>query len=293
MPFDIVDDLEKLVGVAKWLVRSGWLKRAGSLLDLVKDLKNGDLSSVLRSYQTHFGIEGGGELNEATIAHLSIPRFCGRPDRELVGTTNLRPMPEVRWFAANPGDLQGLSPRDFLEALDECWTYLPTVCGITARNVATQAECNALVQCGPIDGTMNTLAWSELWNGSNRVLQQMYDTGDKWMRQSGPLNSSTPLDVLRVIIHESCHLLGLPHDPEDMTALMAPTYSLTVDRCTQRDIQRLQAIYGPPKSVTKPTSGDGPAKPPIPTKAFNAQCIVEETAEGVTIRLPGVSITNK
>ena len=283
-------DLETIVSAVKWLIRSGWLKRAGSLLDLVSELKAGNLTGVVQDYQSHFGLPGDGMLNEATLQHLAMPRFCGRPDREAVSEALLKPMPEVRWFATNPQAMTGISARDFLEAINECWTYLPTVCGIAARNVASQAEANALVQCGPIDGAMGTLAWSELWNGSNRVYQQMYDTGEKWKRQSGVLQPSSTLDVLRVIIHESCHLLGLPHDSEDMNCLMAPTYSLSIDRCTPRDIQRLQRIYGPPKSVTKPTAGDTPANSPIPTKKFAVEAILEETSEGVVIRLPKVSM---
>lgn len=284
-----LDDLPELIKVAKLLIKGGWLKRVGSLLDLVKELADGDLTSVLRSYQTHFGLPGGGELNQQTIEHLTLPRFCGRPDREMLAESQLQPMPEVRWWAANPGDMPGLTGQEFLEALDENWTYLPTVCGITARNVATEAEANAVIQCGPIDGSMATLAWSELWNGSPGILHQMYDDGDKWMRKAGRLQAANPLDVGRVITHESCHLLGLPHDSEDMTCLMAPTYSLTVDRCTARDIQRLQRIYGPPKSVTKPVNPDTPAKPSVP-KSYTVMATVQETADGLTILLPQMSI---
>lgn len=284
-------DFEQLAAVAKWLIRSGWLKRAGSLLDLISELQSGKLRDVIRGYQTHFQIAGSGDLNEQTIQHLALPRFCGRPDRELVSENGLRPMPEVRWFATNPGEMQGLSDSEFLEAVDECWTYLPTVCGVEARNVATREEANTLVQCGPIDGVMGTLAWSELWNGSAAVLQQMYDTGDRWKRQSGSLQPSNSLDVLRVVIHESCHLLGLPHDSEDMNCLMAPTYSLSIDRCVARDVQRLQRIYGPPKSVTKPVGGGTGAAPASPwLNRYEVRAVVEETSEGVVIKLPQISM---
>lgn len=286
----ILDELEDLVTALKGLTKAGWLKRAGSLIDLIYQLKNGKLAGEIRAYQTHFGIDGRGELTPETIQHLVQPRFCGRPDRELVQMSKLTALPEVRWFAQNPGDMPGLTGDEFLQALDDCWEYLPTVCGVTARNVRTEEEANNLIQCGNIDGTMGTLAWSELWNGSAGVLHQMYDNGDRWKRASGTIAPSNELDVFRVIVHESCHLLGLPHDTEDMNCLMAPTYSLSIDRCTQRDIDRLQKIYGPPKSITKPVNPGTDAKPVVPTKSYTVQATVTESADGMEISWSKVSM---
>lgn len=282
------------LAIVQALLKSGWVK--GSLLDLAKKLVTGKLADILADYRSFYKLDPfEAEITPELVQHITTPRFCGRPDCERLAQAvqgPLIPSRQVRWYAKN-FNLTGVNADQYLNAVDESWTRLQALCGITCANVATEAEANTIVECGPIDGSLGTLAWSELANGdASMIAHQMFDSGDSWMVQAGVLQPSQTLDLSRVLDHENMHRLGLVHDQRNLGALMDPLYSLTVDRATPYDIERLQAIYGPPKSVTKPVGGDTGAAPTIPpSRLLEIPAVLEQTDSGVILRLQGIKVT--
>jgi hypothetical protein len=283
----------RLLEVGQALLRNGWLKDV-SLLDAIGWLKDGKLSDLLATYRNRFGVQEG-----QLLEHITAPRFCGRPDIELAsGKANqpLIPSRQVRWFMRS-GNLPGIANRRLLELIGDSWERLAALCGIEVSNVGSEQEANTLIDCGTIDGAMGTLAWSELANGSpTMVAHQMYDAGDTWQDAPGVIQASNKLDLNRVLDHENIHRLGLPHDTRNLGALMDPIYSLNVDRATRHDIDRLQAIYGPPLTTTKPTAGDTPAAPSVPTIPNEWVPIAAEMNQrnGVLVlRLPTLKVSAK
>lgn len=283
--------LNHAVKIAAALVRNGW--RDAPVMDVANQIRTGQLDQTLEQYRRFYHLDA-----QEVIAHVQQPRFCSRPDVERLASNNGPPLPgrEIRWYAKS-FDLPGLEWSAFAESVDRAFTRITQVCKLTARNVGTPEEANTLVECGPIDGALGTLAWAELANGDpNMIGGMMFDNGDAWQVAPGRLSPSNQLDVYRVILHEAIHRVGLPHDTRGQGALMDPLYSLDVDDVTDLDIERLQALYGPPSATTKPVGGDTPArvdpKPdPAPPLLLNLTgATLKQEPWGVSLQLPGVRI---
>ena len=94
-----------------------------------------------------------------------------------------------------------------------------------------------------IDGSGQVLAWSEFPAGTRSVTQK-YDTSERFVVAESP--TWPQIDLLAVACHEIGHALGLDHDREGSGSLMEPVYKPGRRVPQQRDIMRIQALYGIP-----------------------------------------------
>ena len=124
-----------------------------------------------------------------------------------------------------------------------------------------------------------TLAVTWTWRSGSNTLDTdiVFNTAFSWGVHNNP--SSVPYDFRRVAVHELGHALGLGHETVN-TAIMQPTYSLTIMVPQQDDINGAIAKYGP--AATIDTDGDGvtddmdnctlvPNGPLIPDAGGNSQ----------------------
>ena len=94
-------------------------------------------------------------------------------------------------------------------------------------------------------GQGGTLAWSELPNGSDGQLEQRYDKREAWIvADNAP---PTRIDLTRVACHEIGHAIGISHITPGN--LLAPTYSVDINKPQGGDIAAAQTRYGPPTTA--------------------------------------------
>jgi hypothetical protein len=179
--------------------------------------------------------------------HMKQPRFCSLPDVMPLGATLCKwPSKTITWSV-----LQSLPNVPMVEAATEAMKRIAAVCGVT--HVYQPNNPSAMIVLGTrrIDGTFGVLAESELPCGGVRQCRQWYDTGEQWAVFDGP-GSGNRIDIVRVMTHELCHAHGMNHIGAGN--LMAPTYSQSVIKPQDGDIQELQARYGPPVPQGPPPS---------------------------------------
>ncbi|QEL18522.1 matrixin family metalloprotease [Limnoglobus roseus] len=198
-------------------------------------------------------------------------RFCALP--ETLTTEDVA----AKWGKAAKGPLAhcatgllpGVTQEQWLAALDIACQQWADVCGLTFVRTDTAAKADILHGVGPIDGSGKTLAWSELPNGADTRLKQLYDSGEQWA--VGPGVPANKIDIVAVACHEIGHALGLGHDNAGGAALMDPFYSPKVTKPQARDIARIQALYGPPKAVPTTPPVAPPAGPPATPTTYTAE----------------------
>lgn len=155
--------------------------------------------------------------------------------------------------------LPGLLAEAFRQVVQGSLNEIASVCDLTFEMVEEDNRANILIDCGRIDGPSGTLAWSYL-PPADPVLQ-LYDATEKqWIADAG--GKSVGIDAGAVTLHELGHAVGLQHDPK-AGALLSAYYDPKIRHFTQRDIARLVALYGPPKTVTPPVI------PPVTPPAFD------------------------
>lgn len=113
-----------------------------------------------------------------------------------------------------------------------------------------------------IDGSSGVLAWSHLANNTNGPKDQRYDSGEAWVIT--PLGATPPsngIDLLRVMMHEIGHMIGLPHGPSG--SLLQPMYSRSVGEVTKVDADRAVAL-GYARRTAPPAPPPPPNVPPPP-----------------------------
>lgn len=180
--------------------------------------------------------------------------------------------PLAKWPGANPdlpwhydltGYRGGLAPAEVLAAFEKAWGYWAAVIEIAPRRVNTRGEAKVWGTFARIDGASGVLAWSMLANNGNDPKEQRYDNGENW----NTVNPGAPpsgIDLVRVACHEIGHVLGLDHDGANANALLRPSYSTSIPKPTDRDIQRLVGLgYKLRTAPPPPPPPDTPLPPPI------------------------------
>lgn len=128
------------------------------------------------------------------------------------------------------------------------------VCGLSFRYVQNPTQANLVYSVGrgsraKFDGPRGTLAYAYL-PPNDKFKGQLgiyFDLDEQWSPKR-PEHSVSQADGIRffnVNYHETLHALGLDHSSLP-GQLMAPTYHPKVAVAQAEDIQRLQALYGPP-----------------------------------------------
>lgn len=119
------------------------------------------------------------------------------------------------------------------------------------------ADPNLVFTTRPIDGQFGILAEAQLPCGfptSTSTLFCWMDTREDWVNAQNP--AGRMIDATRVLIHEIGHLLGLPHAPVGIGAIMEPSIS-QIRTLKPWDIQQAVLRYGDPST----TPGPGVAGP--------------------------------
>lgn len=196
---------------------------------------------------------------------------CGDPDGRCVcGVVTTANTLLGKWPGSPPVDLpyhfdyagyRGALTRPQLDAAFAlAWKYWSDAVEITPRPVASRAEAKVWGTFRGIDGPSGALAWSMLANDTNSPKEQRYDAGESWVSVN-PERPTGGIDLVRVACHEIGHVLGLPHDSGNANALMRPSYSTSIPKPTERDVERLVALGY--KRRTTPVPPPTPDPPPV------------------------------
>lgn len=195
--------------------------------------------------------------------------ICGQIERYETEAFRASPWPrDVQQRLTYHVDVSGYTGQLTKSQIDACfsvaWQLWAKGVDIKPVAVADPSQAYVAIRFGPIDGPSKTLAWSELADGSASQRQQLYDSREPFMVQlDGGRPPASMIDLLRVACHEIGHVLGLVHDDQDGSALLAPMYSREVGAPTKRDIDRLVSLGYPRAVATDSVSPAGTITLPI------------------------------
>ena len=227
-------------------------------------------------YQAFHGLLPDGLKGPITQKSLSQPRCCSRPDIEHYTQENnqLRKWPFNELIVSINNNIAPFDQSQTNDILIQALQAWADVANLDFTLEITPHRRHITVTNGRIDGPSGTLAWSELPNASNHVLQK-YDSNEQWVLSSNP--PSNKIDLLAVMVHELGHALGLSHAPATQAAtnIMAPFYNPSIREPLSGDIDRIQNLYGKPTIEPNPPQPPEPEpnEPPLATGKFKVNSI--------------------
>jgi hypothetical protein len=200
--------------------------------------------------------------------------LCGVDDRlGAFGQMCKWPAPDITWSIV--GNLPGIEPDSFRRVCGLAWDAWAKVCGIRPRFVEGPSNLSIGLQT---IGPGNVLADCELPCGATMQsrLRMRIDTAEAWVISDNPPNNR--VDLLRVLIHELGHGIGIPHIGTGN--LMAPIYSARIGRPQSGDISEGVSRYG--------LANPNPPQPPLPPGEYREILAVLEKGGAVFVRKNGV-----
>lgn len=235
------------------------LARRLKALGWLDSIKAGEpeMDASIKLYQSFHGLKADGVPGPVTLNHLSLPRFCGLPDRIEVEGAAISQWPRgyaVKWSIQRY--LPELSQADQKDTIQFLCEETAMLCDWPWVYVADARRANVYLDIADLGGAGGTLAQAQLpppGAGESTRLFLQSDLRDRWAIFDGP-STNGRLDWRRVAWHELLHNGGLGHGPSGN--LNAPVYSEAIWRPQVWDIQQLIARYGPPLSE--------PGPPPAP-----------------------------
>src|SRR5262245_8311419 len=207
---------------------------------------------ALSNYQRFHGLPNTGTLDQATVAHMSMPR-CGFPDiphasgsSEFVAQGNKWTQTNLTYSFQNfTPDLTQQQVRDAIVAALDLWSQ---VTPLTFTEVAANGDIIIRFVTGdhgdgsPFDGVGNVLAHAFFPppNGGAIAGDAHFDEAEAWSVNI----PATGIDLVTVAAHEFGHSLGLNHSPV-AGAIMQAFFAGPHRFLAPDDISGIQSIYGP------------------------------------------------
>lgn len=180
--------------------------------------------------------------------------------------------PHLPWHADMAAYRGSLTVDQLWEAFRRAWAYWEAEIEIRPERVAQAQQALIRKHFASIDGSSGTLAWSYLADNTNNPKTQRYDNGESWVI-ANPERPTSGIDLVRVACHEIGHVLGLDHDSSTAEALMRPSYSTSIPKPTERDLQRMVGL-GYKRRTTPPPPPPPPPGPTLPPVAYANGAIV-------------------
>ncbi|KAK4791845.1 hypothetical protein SAY86_032258 [Trapa natans] len=246
------------------------------------------LEEAIKTYQKNFNLNQTGELDDATLKQVVLPR-CGNADI-VNGSTSMNSgkptslfhsvghysfFPGAPQWPANRQDLTyAFDPQDNLTdtakaAFARAFQKWADVTPLTFTEISSYSAADITIgfftgdhgDGEPFDGVLGTLAHAfSPTNGRFHL-----DGAESWVVEGDVTKSSvsTAVDLESVAVHEIGHILGLGHSSVS-EAIMYPTISSRTRKVdlAADDIQGIQVLYGsnPNNNGSSPSTSTPPSQ---------------------------------
>lgn len=243
---------ESVDNLQQFLKKFGYLE--GKNKEVKEDARDANFGNeteiALQNYQKFHGLTQTGELDEATVKQMNVPR-CGFPDSDektanFVSQGNKWSKNDLTYKFLNfSSDLTEDEVRSSITIAFTLWSE------VTPLTFTETTEDNADILISfvtgehgdddPFDGIGNVLAHAYFPppNSGDLAGDVHFDDSETWSLNLPP----SGFDLATVAAHELGHSLGLSHS-NVQGSLMFPSYSGPQRSLHQDDIAGIQSIYG-------------------------------------------------